>query len=288
MRRLNTALLEATDVEGYSSPFMESIFSKKAISAFVADAGREGMVSVVSSIILFAFGVYEHIQGNAVSAYWFTATSVILFWLGAFIAWSKKAQELKRELDKAKHPKIEVTIHDIIIVPRWTQGDCFVLVSLHNPVLGITPDITGYRCCLKIEGKLHCTSEPHSVSKSFLVIYDDDYQNMPHKLTLSRTPMSDLRDDKTPLERGRERKGWLHFTFTGLPQWPSYEEYTGAMDYSMNEETGEPEYFPETELVFQAKTVSSVEVSVTDVFKQWHPATKDYKWTDYRSVVFEV
>jgi len=57
------------------------------------------------------------------------------------------------------------------------------------------------------------------------------------------------------------------------------------MGYSANEETGEPDYYEDTELVFQAKTVSSVEVSVTDVFKQWHPGTKDYKWTDYRSVV---
>jgi hypothetical protein len=108
-------------------------------------------------------------------------------------------------------------------------------------------------------------------------------RRMGHKFTVSRTALSDLRDDKTPLERGRGRKGWLHFKFTGLPQWPSYEEPTGRMDYSVNEETGEPDYYEETELVFQAKTVSSVEISVTDVFKQWHPGTKAYNWTDYRS-----
>jgi hypothetical protein len=104
---------------------------------------------------------------------------------------------------------------------------------------------------------------------------------------VSRAALSDLRDDKTPLERGRERKGWLHFRFTGLPQWPSYQEPTGRMEVSVNHETGEPEYSEETELVFQAKTVSSVEVSVTDVFKQLHPGTRDYRWTDYRSVVFK-
>lgn len=49
---------------------------------------------MTATAIFAGVGVYEHLGGNNVSAFWFACLTVPLFWVGAYAAWFKKHEAI--------------------------------------------------------------------------------------------------------------------------------------------------------------------------------------------------
>jgi hypothetical protein len=77
-------------------------FSK--ISEFISDAGGWGVASQVAAVVTLGFSIYEHAHDQPVPTYTLLVVSVVLFWLGALIAWENKRQALEEEIDKRSRP----------------------------------------------------------------------------------------------------------------------------------------------------------------------------------------
>jgi hypothetical protein len=57
---------------------------------FILDAGWWGMSSEAAAIVAYVFAIYEHSKEKPLTGWVFLVLSVILFWLGSFLAWSHK------------------------------------------------------------------------------------------------------------------------------------------------------------------------------------------------------
>jgi hypothetical protein len=68
---------------------------------FVRDAGRWGVTSISAGVVACGFLVWEHTSGHQpVPEFWAWCLIVLLFCLGAGVAWDKKREELAKELAK--------------------------------------------------------------------------------------------------------------------------------------------------------------------------------------------
>jgi hypothetical protein len=75
---------------------------------FLKDSGGWGLTSTLATLFVYLIGLYEHFQGNTIAASILLALTVPLFWIGAYISWSKKddeLNELKKQLQE--FPKIK-------------------------------------------------------------------------------------------------------------------------------------------------------------------------------------
>jgi hypothetical protein len=81
----------------------------KKLTQFLRDAGKLGVASEIGAVILYLVALWEHTQDRTVSFYLFMCVSVLLFWLGAFLAWSKQHSEVEIMRSKlAAIPKIKL------------------------------------------------------------------------------------------------------------------------------------------------------------------------------------
>ena len=65
------------------------------ITEFFKDAGKLGVGSEIAALILYGLAWIEHAQDKAVSAYVFISMSVALVFLGGFLAWNKKHEQVE-------------------------------------------------------------------------------------------------------------------------------------------------------------------------------------------------
>jgi hypothetical protein len=73
---------------------------------FLRDAGTFGLTSMLAAGVSTAVGVWDHFHDKSVSGYIFFVLSLLLFYLGAFLAWSKKDSELSSEIAKRVRPDL--------------------------------------------------------------------------------------------------------------------------------------------------------------------------------------
>lgn len=64
------------------------------------------MTSVLAALVLFGIGTWEHFHDGPLSSYIFLCLSVPLFWIGSYIAWTKKKQALDDERSSHGGPEI--------------------------------------------------------------------------------------------------------------------------------------------------------------------------------------
>ena len=74
------------------------------ISEFIGDAGGWGVASQLTAVVMFGFSIYEHAHDQPIPTYTLLVASVVLLWLGAFIAWNNKRRALEEEIDKRGRP----------------------------------------------------------------------------------------------------------------------------------------------------------------------------------------
>jgi hypothetical protein len=78
----------------------------RRILQFVRDSGGWGVASELTGLVTFGIGLWEHSQDRALRGFVFVAISVPLFWIGAFVAWNRKRDQLWKE-QSAKYLKAE-------------------------------------------------------------------------------------------------------------------------------------------------------------------------------------
>lgn len=83
---------------------------------FFIDAGKWGVASELAALVAFCIGVWEHIHDKPVSSFVFVGLSVLLFWLGAFAAWSRKKLALEAERDRQQQP-------DVGLIWDWSEDE---------------------------------------------------------------------------------------------------------------------------------------------------------------------
>ena len=71
------------------------------ILQFFKDAGRLAVGSEIAAVIFYGIAWWEHAKDKPISAYTFISLSVVLVWLGGFLAWRKKDIRVK-ELENAQ------------------------------------------------------------------------------------------------------------------------------------------------------------------------------------------
>lgn len=64
------------------------------------------MASELTGLVAFGIGLWEHSQDKALRGFVLVAISVPLFWMGAFVAWNRKRDQLREE-QSAKYLKAE-------------------------------------------------------------------------------------------------------------------------------------------------------------------------------------
>jgi hypothetical protein len=78
----------------------------REISKFVMASGRWGVASEIAAFIVFLIGIWEHFRDKSLTAFVFISISIPLFWIGAYLAWSKERYKLD-ELQRYKElPKL--------------------------------------------------------------------------------------------------------------------------------------------------------------------------------------
>ena len=78
------------------------------------------MTSEITALVLFCVAFWEHTQDRSVAAFTLLAISVPLFWLGAFVAWTKKSLRIE-EIERAR-PKIKLSgANAVHILPNVLQ-----------------------------------------------------------------------------------------------------------------------------------------------------------------------
>jgi len=71
------------------------------ILRFFKDAGRLAVSSEIAAVIFYGIAWWEHAKDKPISAYLFISLSVVLVWLGGFLAWRKKDIRVE-ELENAQ------------------------------------------------------------------------------------------------------------------------------------------------------------------------------------------
>jgi hypothetical protein len=76
---------------------------------FVKDVGNEGLTSLLAAFVCFGLTTWEHFHDKPVAGYVFLCISVVLFYIGAYLAWSKKDAELETLIANRAAPEVVVT-----------------------------------------------------------------------------------------------------------------------------------------------------------------------------------
>ena len=78
---------------------------------FMADAGGLGIGSQFAAVVLFALSIYENAKAKSVTTYLLMALAFIFIYIGAYLAWLKKCEELDAEREKRGRPDIDMEWH---------------------------------------------------------------------------------------------------------------------------------------------------------------------------------
>lgn len=76
---------------------------------FLREAGAGGLVSMAAAIATLILSVWDRGHDKPASAYLFLFVSLMLFWIGAFLAWHKKYKECERLRRPADCPVIRIS-----------------------------------------------------------------------------------------------------------------------------------------------------------------------------------
>ena len=74
--------------------------------SFILDSGRWGVASEVAALVALVFAIVEHFRDRPVAAFLLMAATVVLFWGGAYAAWSKKREALEKIEKERTAPKL--------------------------------------------------------------------------------------------------------------------------------------------------------------------------------------
>jgi hypothetical protein len=112
----------------------------KRVLKFFKDSGAWGVASEFAAFLAFCVGLAEHTHDRSVSAFWWIAVSIPLFWAGAFVAWNKSTSALE-DIEAAK-PRIILkepgAVHCVTVQHTfWDEGTKKVLFSGQVPFLRI-------------------------------------------------------------------------------------------------------------------------------------------------------
>lgn len=165
------------------------------------------MASVLAAFLAFGFGIWEHIHDSPVSGFVFVCASVLLFWVGAYVAWYRTFDELeqiKRRLSSAA--ALKVTIEDLVKEPvDRKQGGIPLHVFVRAKVELEAPasaSIKNFRLVISKHGATEIldSSGPSDVAKWDAMQWD---LNPPSSFQFSPMP--------TSLVRGEPIEGWVRF-----------------------------------------------------------------------------
>jgi hypothetical protein len=101
----------------YTSSVAEKSWLAK-ISEFIGDAGGWGVASQLTAVVMFVFSIYEHAHDQPIPTYTLLVVSVVLLWLGAFIAWNNKRRALEEEIDNRGRPLLTAEFLDFDNPPK--------------------------------------------------------------------------------------------------------------------------------------------------------------------------
>ncbi|MFZ0815852.1 MAG: hypothetical protein WAM78_10050 [Candidatus Sulfotelmatobacter sp.] len=91
---------------------------------FVKDAGEWGIASWAAALATFAIGIWEHTHDKPVSAFILICATVPLFWIGGYIAWTKKTRAFENE--RLLHGGPEISFGWGAIPPLNTRKTLFI------------------------------------------------------------------------------------------------------------------------------------------------------------------
>jgi hypothetical protein len=114
----------------------------RKVKEFTVGAGGWAVASELASLVFFLMSIVSASRYTAfLSAYVFLVISVPLFWIGAFIAWNKKATELDAE--KSRNAKPEIVGRIVLAIVRITgSGRDEDGVVSHNCTIAMKLSIT--------------------------------------------------------------------------------------------------------------------------------------------------
>jgi hypothetical protein len=83
---------------------------------FLRDSGGWGVASEVAALFTYGIGLWEHSHDRPIPAFVLLTISVPLFWIGAYVAWSKKRRDnvtLRTRL-KSRNPDLNLSIEGLL------------------------------------------------------------------------------------------------------------------------------------------------------------------------------
>jgi hypothetical protein len=67
----------------------------KKIGQFIDDAGGWGLTSTGAALLLYLLAIWKHAHDAPLPAFILLVITLPLFWIGAFVAWSRVRKELE-------------------------------------------------------------------------------------------------------------------------------------------------------------------------------------------------
>ncbi len=228
----------------------------RAFIRFITAAGRIGGGSVVLSIVLFGFSVYEHFVARNIHAYWLVLAAGASFVGGAYYAWLNADKALAQQICKSALPQLRIELvrafFDVSPLPGFklqVHIYAYLKVTNQNPPETL---IKAGALAITVAGKQY-VGNGDDVSKSgnalehvtdfrlggeaATEVFGDTLSRFPRLLS-SVTP-------ETPLRRGITQEGFFVFAFPGLHDWNCDERHL--------------------------LRVTDAELSITDSFDAKHP-----------------
>jgi hypothetical protein len=100
------------------------------LKGFLSDAGGWGLTSVLAAFLFFGIAIWEHTHDKPITAFTLLALSVPLFWIGAYVAWHKKAVALERVQDQV--PRIAQHGSRAKLELRFSQVEPYCFREIHS------------------------------------------------------------------------------------------------------------------------------------------------------------
>jgi hypothetical protein len=102
---------------------------------FLKDAGGWGLTSWVAALGTLVFSIYEHSREQSVPTFWLLVATLVLFLIGAYVAWDKKREECEVEKQKHASPRFTGEIKEAHICPVvYMKGKGFELTQVSRSV----------------------------------------------------------------------------------------------------------------------------------------------------------
>lgn len=174
--------------------------------------------------------------------------------------------------EKLQYPQIQLSLEEIIIDSRGMYFDCFVFVRAHNLTPDVVTRITATKCEIALGDAFYSSIYALDDVRHFeRVLYSSTANAEGDKPILAEYDLGpgDLRD---PLQRGIDKKGWLHFCI----DLPLQLSCPGLAEF-MKQETvvlGHGGKGP------VAADITRVRLSIKDSFDRWHSTEREYQWTE--------